>query len=258
MLRPSLALAAAVGSTLFARPARAVDGPSGARFSWVRAEGADACPAVDEVAAQVTQLLGRDPFHTPASQEIEALVERVDGRWRARLYLRAEDHALTGTREIVDEAPGCEALATAVALAVALGIDPTTRPPVPVVAPAPRALPPAPRPVRRVIVRPSRGGAVALGFHAQVGLAPGSQYGVELSAEPWAADRLRLRVGAIFLPEARATRPNGDVAFGGTALSLSGCFDVARGARATLSTCAIVVAGAVHAVAAELVAAPST
>jgi hypothetical protein len=256
MRRAPTAFVAALAALLAARPARAVDDPPGARLSWVRAEGADACPAVDAVAAQVAQLLGRDPFAGPAAQEVEVLGERADGRWRARLFLRGEDHALTGAREIVDEGSSCEALATAVSLAVALAIDPTTRAPAP---PTPTAVapPPAVRPARRA--PPSaRGGAVALGLHLQLGLAPGNPLGVELSAEPWASGRVGLRVGAIFLPEARVARTGGDVAFGATALSLAGCFDVARGARATLATCAVVVAGAVHAVASDLVAAPST
>jgi hypothetical protein len=254
MRRASLAVVVALGALAVAGPARAVDDPPGARLSWVRAEGADACPAVDAVAAQVTQLLGRDPFVGPAAQEVEVLVERADERWRARLYLRNESHVVTGAREIIDDGPNCEALATAVALAVALGIDPTATA---TATPAAVAPPPVARPAHRS-PRATRGGTVTLGLHAQLGLAPGSLLGVELSAEPWAHGRLGLRIGAIFLPEARVNRAGGDVAFGATALSIAGCVDVVRGTQAAMAACATAVAGAVHAVAADLVAAPST
>ncbi len=256
--RASIALLVGAAAALAAGVARADDELPGARLSWVRAEGADACPAVDVVAAQVVQLLGRDPFRARASQEVEVLVERVDDRWRARLYLRAEDHSLTGTREIVDEGSNCEALATAVALAVALGVDPTTRPPPPPAAPPVPVAPRPTRPVRRPAGPSAPGADVALGLYAQLGLVPGSTFGVDLSAGLWSRGSFQLRVGGFFLPEVRTLRPGGAVAFGATAFSLAGCFDVARGARASFAACATVAAGAAHAVAVDLPAAAPT
>lgn len=255
--RPSGALLAGTIAALIARTAHADDELPGARLSWVRVEGADACPAVDVVAALVVQLLGRDPFHARASQEVEVLVERVDNRWRARLYLRAEDHSLTGTREIVDEGSNCEALATAVALAVALAVDPTTRPPPPAAPPVAVAPRPA-RPARRPAAPLSPGADVALGVYGQLGIVPGSNLGVELSAGLWSRGVLQLRAGGLFLPEVRTRRTAGEVAFGATALSLAGCFDVTRGARASFAACATLTGGAAHAVAVDLPAAAPT
>ena len=62
--RPALASFLALAALLFTNRAEAVDEASGARLSWVRADGADTCPSIEELTSQVVQLLGRDPFQT--------------------------------------------------------------------------------------------------------------------------------------------------------------------------------------------------
>jgi hypothetical protein len=82
LLRPALASLLGLAALLFANHAEAIDEASGARLSWVRADGADTCPSIDELTSQVVQLLGRDPFQTNPAQNIEAVAERHHGQWR--------------------------------------------------------------------------------------------------------------------------------------------------------------------------------
>lgn len=243
-----LPFACALGAAAFlpGRRVEAIDETPGARLSWVRAEGADACPALEDVAAQVVLLLGRDPFRASPAQHVEAVAERRDGRWRARLYVRSGGRPAGLPREITDDAPDCSALAAAVSLAIALSIDPTARPAPP---PTPRAPRPAHAPRQP---RPAVGSAVAFGAFGQLGLLPGAALGAELSPEPWARGRLHVRVGGIFLPEARAHRPGGAFVFGATAVSLAPCVSLARGARASIAACGTLLAGAAHALALDL------
>ncbi len=244
------AFACCLGAAVLLRAGRggATDAAAGARLSWVRAEGADACPPPEAVAAQVVELLGRDPFGAAPAQHLEAVAERRDGRWRARLYVRAEGRPVA-PREITDDAPDCAPLAAAVSLAIALSIDPTARPPATPSPPPPppRTPAPAPRAVRAAVAS-----TVALGAFGQLGLLPGATFGAELSAEPWARGPLHVRVGGVFLPEVRADRPGGTFVFGATAVSLAPCVHLLRGARASLSACGTLVAGAAHALALDL------
>lgn len=247
--RPSFPCALGAAALLLGRRAEAIDGAPGARLSWVRADGADACPSPDDVAAQVVRLLGRDPFQAPAAQHLEAVAERRDGRWRARLYVRTDGLPAAPPREITDDAPDCAPLAAAVSLAVAVSIDPAARPSPPPTPPAaPPRLAPAPASAPQA-ARPAVASTVALGAFGQLGLLPGAAFGVELSAEPWARGPLHVRVGGIFLPEARADRPGGAFVFGATALSLSPCVRLLGGGRASLAACGTLVVGAAHALA---------
>lgn len=250
--RPAIASSLGLAALLFTIRAEAIDEASGARLSWVRADGADSCPSIEQLTSQVVQLLGRDPFQANPAQHIEAVAERHHGQWRARLYVRTGDHPIAAPREILDDAPDCSALATAVSLAIALSIDPTVRPAPP---PPPSPTPPRPAPVPSFAPsepRPAVNSTVALGAFGQLGLLPGSSFGAELSAEPWSQDRLHLRVGAIFLPEVRADRPGGAFLFGATAISLSPCVHLFRGQVASVAACGTFVVGAAHALALDL------
>jgi len=249
--RPALASSLGLAALLFANQAEAIDEASGARLSWVRADGADTCPSIDELTSQVVQLLGRDPFQTNPAQHIEAVAERHHGQWRARLYVRTSDHPIAPPREIIDDTPDCSALATAVSLAIALSIDPTVRP----APPPPSPTPPRPAPAPSFAPRAPRlavSSTVALGAFGQLGLLPGASFGAELSAEPWSRGRLHLRIGAIFLPEVRADRPGGAFLFGATAISLAPCVHLFRGQSASFAACGTIVVGAAHALALDL------
>ncbi|HJL18642.1 MAG TPA: hypothetical protein RMH99_23475 [Sandaracinaceae bacterium LLY-WYZ-13_1] len=93
-------------------------------FSWVRLRGAEGCPAEPALAADVERRLGYDPFRPPFGQSLEGVVARAEGRWTVTLLNRDADGALLGRRELSSEQPACAALGDAVALAIALAIDP--------------------------------------------------------------------------------------------------------------------------------------
>lgn len=96
----------------------------GVLFSWVRGEGAEACPAKPELAAEVARRLGYDPFMAPFGQSLEGVVERVGPVWTVRLYTRGTGGEPLGQRELSSESADCAALADVVALAMVLAIDP--------------------------------------------------------------------------------------------------------------------------------------
>jgi hypothetical protein len=100
------------------------------------------------LAAEVERRLGRPVFDTKAERSIEVDVMRFSERYRSDVYVRdAAGHAL-GHRQLESDEPGCGALLSATALAVALVIDPeaASREPAPAPAAASFEPPPAPAP----------------------------------------------------------------------------------------------------------------
>jgi hypothetical protein len=96
----------------------------GARLAWVRGEGAAGCVDGESLAGEVRARLGRDPFRGEVRQTIEGLVGRREGRWVAQLFDRDATGAAVGARELTSDAASCRALDPALALAIALAIDP--------------------------------------------------------------------------------------------------------------------------------------
>jgi hypothetical protein len=129
-------------------PARA-QGSESFRFSWVRGEGAGACPDTRALAARVSERLGRNPFSDAAEQSIEGSVSARDGRFHAELRVRDAGGIARGSRELAANGPDCAELADAVVLAVALTIDPNAAlggPPTPAPPAAPPDVPPVAEP----------------------------------------------------------------------------------------------------------------
>lgn len=132
----------------FAQPQAAppASAPPTYALSWVRAEGAEACPPAAVLAAEVERRLGRPVFDTKAERSIEVDVMRFGERYRSDVYVRdAAGHAL-GHRQLESDEPGCGALLSATALAVALVIDPEAASREPAAAPAAASFEPAPAP----------------------------------------------------------------------------------------------------------------
>lgn len=121
-----------------------------ARLSVVRAEGADSCADGAAIAREVQARLGRDAVVSRSPRSIEVSLHREPSRWRASLSLRESDTAAPVRRELSSTEPTCAELDAAVALAVALVIDPIGRD-----APAAVAVTP---PAARPLVAPARPG----------------------------------------------------------------------------------------------------
>ena len=95
-------------------------------LNWVRAPGAEDCASGTVIAEDIARRLGRDPFAVSSDDAL-----RIDGivdgdPRRARIFVRHPDGSLAGTRDLTADADAgdCHALDQAVALAIALVIDP--------------------------------------------------------------------------------------------------------------------------------------
>ena len=93
-------------------------------LAWVRAEGAASCPATRELAAEVAQRLGRDPFASSAERSLEAVVRRDGDLWRTSIHVRDGSGADVGSRTLKSAAGDCGPIFWATVLAIALAIDP--------------------------------------------------------------------------------------------------------------------------------------
>lgn len=189
-----------------ARPAPA-EPASSYSLSWVRAEGADECPAAHALANEVERRLGRPVFDARAARSFEVQVTRVTGLYRSEVFVRDEQGRSIGHRTLQSDEPGCTALFGATALAIALVIDPdaaATNPQASAAFEAPLAPPPppipplmpAPSPVAREVTppqprvapaAPSTPITIALSAQLSGALVPSVSPGVGLafSARPW-------------------------------------------------------------------------
>jgi hypothetical protein len=257
MMRLSIAWCWALAVVL-ASTARA-DGPVQVprlRVSWVREEAARSCPDVRGVERAVRERLGRDPFADTAELAAEVLLDHDETGFVARIQLRTSQGELQGER-ILRSDQSCTTLADAVALALALYIDPDAAlapraSPQPPAAPAashaerltsPRQAP-APAPAAPAGPRGPRGslsGAAALAH----GLLPGIAVGARLEGELALGAGFRLLASGVFFPE--QSTGGGDFAFGLGAGGLGGCYEVHVG-RVALAPCAALVAGELHSV----------
>lgn len=223
--------------------------PPRVRFASVRTAGAESCPDTTALARDVARRLGRDPFDPTAERIIEVVLSREPRGWGARIFVRSAN-GITGTRSLSSLSPNCDELASDVALAVALAIDPdgalAPRPSSPVVVPsrvsrtlrAPRATPIDCS--HRVVT-----GGASLRGGLTAGLVPRVAPMFSLSIEQVASGPLRLSIGTLFVPETRTD----DEQFGFllAAGTFAGCF-AGNHSRLTWELCAGIQAGGVYAV----------
>jgi hypothetical protein len=262
---------------LFASPvarAQTAAAPSeSVRLVWVRGPNADDCPTRADLERSVSARLGRPVFSDSAQRAIEGFVQRDGTRWEAHIYARDAAGALGGSRDLASQGADCGALASAVALAIALVIDPDAalRPPAraldvvgavsagpeplptprgatpppqpPAPCPAQRACPESPRPATTSGANPTTvvGRAVLAG-----GLLPGTSVGFGLSADVPVSRGVDVGVGALLLPEVRTS----DRAFGFSLMAARvGACRVPWGRGAvSFSFCADALVGAIDAV----------
>ncbi len=142
----------------FAQPAQtpAQPAPPAYALSWVRAEGAEACPTGRVLAGEVERRLGRAVFDVAAERSFEVEVTRFGNTFRSDVYVRDAAGIAIGHRSLQSDEPGCSALVNATALAIALVIDPEAgaREPAPKPASAAFAAPEPPAPVAAAPVPP--------------------------------------------------------------------------------------------------------
>lgn len=121
----SAAMVVSAGTTEGAEPGRLE--PGGVHLSWVRAEGAGTCITPQSLQGAVAVRLGRDPFQGEARQWIEGVVFADGGGFTVQLFERDAAGNTVGARTLREVAGECRELDDAVALAVALIIDPTAK-----------------------------------------------------------------------------------------------------------------------------------
>ena len=245
---PRPALVATLAVALLPRLALA-DAPTPALLSWTRGEGADRCPDGASVASSVVTLLqGADPFHSeaPARLSIEASIERDDDGWHARIYDRDSTGALVGARSFDTDEPGCEGVAQASALSIALALNHgALPPPVAVAAPAQAAQPAQPAPptvapvravnpprARRALSVTARGGAA-------VGLTPDIAPLFALHAEGTAYGPLRW-MAETFATTADSPEAAANYAFRAVGARLGACLEAWKSRVITLEGCAAI------------------
>jgi hypothetical protein len=93
-------------------------------LSYTRATGAEQCPDESALREAVLARLGYDPFDARAPRVLSAKVRRAGGSFVAHIELRDASGQVQGERDLRAEGSDCAELATAIALAVSLGIDP--------------------------------------------------------------------------------------------------------------------------------------
>jgi hypothetical protein len=212
--------------------------PSGVfTFAWSAPEE---CPSQQQVEAEIARLVGGD-LRLPDGSNLRAEV-RVSGGPPWSADLTTQHAGRIGRRSF--ESPSCQAAADAVALIIALSIDPdaaaassqqsTAAPPLVVPAPVSRH--------RQLQI------LAGVTSQARVGTLPGTDvgvgFGVGLAGERWRAE-LRWTYGlrrdqVAFLPSGAAGRFN--VAAG----SLTGCVDLSR-IKLAFGPCVVAEAGRVSA-----------
>jgi hypothetical protein len=247
-------LVLALGLLFSASAARAED----VRLSWVRAEGAESC--VDETALrrEIVARLASDPFVEGATRSFEGVVVRAETGWRASYVVR-DGATVVGAREIEGEGE-CASLTDALALSIALAIDPNasverraSEAEVPAVvapvvsepAPAASVTPvEAPQDVVNFLDEVSAGAAGAWQ------LLPGLSAGLSLGVGGYVVGGLRWQAGFRWHPQRTADDDRFD--FGLAAANVGVCYEVFASSRFEVAPCLDVLAGAVHSVVAEL------
>jgi hypothetical protein len=158
------------------------------RLAYSRGPGAESCPEERALRDAVLDLLGYDPFRADAKEDIDARVVRGPGGLEAAIDLLDESGRSRGVRRLLSRRQDCAQLASALALALAIAVDPLMADrvsaglepaPLPADRPAPVAKQSQPPPDR---VAPT---VRRLGFlaHGTLGAAPGPAPGFDLIAD---------------------------------------------------------------------------
>jgi hypothetical protein len=245
------------------------------RLSVVRTDVADSCPDARVIADRVRERLGRDPFAESAASSAEVTIDRLDAgpsRFVARVRIRDSAGALKGERDLESD-QSCDTLASAVALALAMFVDPQAamRPivpsaaasaPLPTPPPSAAALPPLvlapavlpavpearpPPPLNESSSdEPSHGGSASLGAFGATGLLPGLAWGPRVTADVAWGTRLHVLATGFLALEQRT--PDQRFAFGLTGLGLGGCVDALMRRWLQLALCPDIAVGEIHAI----------
>lgn len=233
------------------------------RLSWVRAGNAAECPGAGHIEKDVARRLGRSPFAAEASRSVEILVSRNGGVWKSEIELRSSSGESLGSRTVTSEAPSCDSLARASALATALLIDPNAgitpadaEPPPPEPPPAAPAGTPAGTPAAdpgsalpaESAPRSGPSGFFGLAAVAAVRVLPGAAGGAALTGEIALSDVLLLAVSGQHLFEQPASRAASEVEFGLTFLGAGPCYRAELAQALSLCGCVSVLAGVFRAV----------
>jgi hypothetical protein len=116
--------------------------PAAVRLEYSRGAGAETCPDDAGLRAAVMARLAYDPFREGATTTVVTSVQARRKELRARIELRDAQGVVIGSRELVSPDSDCSELARAVALAIAIAIDPVSVLRVPLPAPPAAIVPP--------------------------------------------------------------------------------------------------------------------
>ncbi|MFO0560281.1 MAG: hypothetical protein U0269_19855 [Polyangiales bacterium] len=257
-----LALALCLAPT----PAFSQSSAESVRLAWVRDEGAEQCPDVVAVQRSVTSRVGHDPFRADAATSIDAVVRRLDGAFVARFFVRGPNGEALGNREFTSANERCEAIVEAVALALAIVIDPTValrptaqpatnseaQPPVVQQPPRRRARPSQPSAAQPVAPTVARGPRVAAigAFASALGLLPSLAAGASIEGEIHWAPWFSTHVSGAWFAEQRTRTTLSEFGFSFVGAHIAPCFDPlasAQDARASFALCAGLSVGATFA-----------
>jgi hypothetical protein len=260
LLTLGLAAIAPIVILVATRQRASADEPSTARLSWVRAPGAETCIDRDTLAHDVSTRLGRDAFGGSPSRSIEGIITRDGAKWIAKLYVRDLAGAAIGDREIASDAADCQALGSAVTLAIALVIDPeaalgpppsastsTSAPVTSITSASLTAIPAASVP--SVIIERSESPIapvhpviVEARFGVTAGLVPKVAPVALLGFE--GTTTIHPRVLAMMVPGTRTD--DGSVGFGLTAANVGACANLAADDSVSVSACLGAMVGVIH------------
>jgi hypothetical protein len=119
--------------------------PAKVVLDYRRLAGAERCPSKPELEAEVRDILRRTPFARKAPRTVRCVLRGDKPGLAARVQLLdSRSGRVLGVRELSGTGTSCEELGGAVALAIALAIDPLARPPRPPPAATVTATPPLP------------------------------------------------------------------------------------------------------------------
>ncbi|MBL8684180.1 MAG: hypothetical protein JNK05_33710 [Myxococcales bacterium] len=249
---------------LVAVPASGQEREDNVRFAWVRDEGAETCPDATVVRRAVSDRVGRDPFSERARTSIDAIVRRNSQGFVARFFVRGASDEPLGTREFTSAAPTCEPIVEALALALAIVIDPTVAlRPEPLVStsivrasvtPSPIAAVPRRSPSLTLTALPTSRSqmalALSLSFDAALGVLPTVGFGPALDAHLRFSRWIAADLSSRWLAEQRTSTALSDYALSMASSSASVCVDPlgsTSASRASFAACAALSAGAISA-----------
>lgn len=140
---------ALVAAALLGAPTAAAQSNPTAVLHYTRSDAAESCPDEQRLRDTVAARLGYDPFREAAPMVVRATIARTHHRLRGRIAVTDAAGADVGTREIESSRQDCAEIASAMALAISIVIDPlslTRPPPPPTVTAPPPPPPPTPPP----------------------------------------------------------------------------------------------------------------